>query len=549
MSQFSKVNHSRNQWKGKATQRGDANRYLRKQLARVTAERDEAKRALKESHVRLRQFASHVQAVAVRPKVDGVWLACQLFLEARISFRAVCRVVHLLAPELGIKRAPCAQTVINWVIRLSIVRIESARGLRGVPLLHAPFSNGLIWMIDLSIGLGSGKIVAVLALDAHHHQLVSGAPALRHVHCIGVAVADSWTGETIAELLKGLIATMGRPAAYLKDGGGDLHKACDVLAEQDLASPAIDDISHAAAGMLKRSYQHHPAFERFVSACGRVSGKLKQTILACLAPPTVRTKARFMNVHRLVTWADRVLQLSPPGGAKAGSTLARLRACMDELPACKDLIKRFRADAQGLLECQRIVKTKGLSHDTLAQCEPLICEMPTAALRQELSAYLAYQLETAKTLGLEHIGLPISSDPIESLFGVAKRHGMGQTQDAARIALRLPALCRAPTREEAEQVLRVSVARQHEITGQFTSLTKQRREVLGHRKDLESLGRNQGAPHVELIPSPKNRSNYEEIVNISTGCEHQCGPHMVHQETPCMLENVGPPDMREAALT
>jgi hypothetical protein len=72
--------------------------------------------------------------------------------------------------------------------------------------------------------------------------------------------------------------------------------------------------------MLKRVYQDHPAFATFVSACGRVSGKLKHTILACLAPPTVRTKARFMNVHRLFTWADRVLKLSPAGGAKSGST-------------------------------------------------------------------------------------------------------------------------------------------------------------------------------------------------------------------------------------
>jgi hypothetical protein len=69
--------------------------------------------------------------------------------------------------------------------------------------------------------------------------------------------------------------------------------------------------------------------------------------------------------------------------------------------------------------------------------------MPTATVRQEFRAYLEYELETAKTLGLDHVGLPISSDPIASLFGVAKRHGMGQTQDAARIALRLPALCGA----------------------------------------------------------------------------------------------------------
>ncbi len=549
MSQFSKVNHSRHQWKGKAKQRGDENRYLRKQFARVKAERDEAKRALKEAQERLRQLESHVQAVAVRPKVDVVWLSLRLFLEARISFRAVPRVLSLLANDLGIKKAPCPQSVINWVIRLSIVRIEAARELRGMSLSRAPFSNGLIWMIDISIGVGSGKILAVLALDAHHHQRVPGAPSLAHAHCIAVSVADSWTGDTIAEVLKRLIATMGRPAAYLKDAGSDLHTAADVLADQGLGSPCIDDISHAAAGMLKRTYQHHPAFERFLSACGRVSSKLKQTILACLAPPTVRTKARFMNVHRLFTWAERLLQLSPPGGAKAGSILARLRAGLDELPACKDLIKRFRGDARGLLECQKILKTKGLCHDTLAQCEPLIDAMPSSVVRQEFRAYLLYQLAIAKTLGLDHVGMPISSDLIESLFGVGKHHGVGHTQDAARIALRVPAFCGAPTREEAHEVLAVSVARQHELTAHFTTLTKQRREVLGRGQALERLGQSQGRPHVELLPRPKNRSKDATIVNVSMDCENQHGPHLAPQQTPCVIENVGLPDMREAALT
>jgi hypothetical protein len=204
-------------------------------------------------------------------------------------------------------------------MRLRIVRIEAARTLQGLPLSQAPFTNGLIWMIAISIGLGTGKIVAVLACDAHHHQRTPGALALDRVHCIGVGVAASWTGETIAELLKRLIAQRGRPAAYLKDGGSELHKAVALLGEQGLRSPCLDDISHAVAGMLKRVY-HHPSFATFLSACGRVSGKLKHTMLACLAPPKVRTKARFMNVHRLFTWADRVLKLSPPGGAKTGST-------------------------------------------------------------------------------------------------------------------------------------------------------------------------------------------------------------------------------------
>jgi hypothetical protein len=446
MSQLAKVRHSPTQWKHKATQRADANRYWRKQLARVKHERDRTTTALKETQARLRHLEAQSQGLAVPHKVDLVFLALQLFLVARIGFRAVSRVLSLLAVALGIQKAPCPQTIINWVTRLSIVRMQSARMLKGSTLSQAPFSNGFIWMIDISIALGSGKIVAVLALDAQHHRLTQAAPSLGQVRCLAVSVAVSWTGDTLADLLKRLIAVMGRPGAYLKDAGSELHKALDVLEAQGLASPAIDDISHAVANMLKRRYHDHPTFSTFVSACGRVSGKLKHTLLACLAPPSVHTQARFMNVHRLVIWADRLLHLWPAGGARVGSTLAKLRACLDALPACKALIKQFRDDAMPLLACQKLLKTQGLSHDTLAQCAPLIDTIPSQAVRREFAGYLQYQLETAKTLGLDQVGLPISSDAIESLFGVAKQHGVGETQDAARIALRLPALCGLPTR-------------------------------------------------------------------------------------------------------
>ena len=546
MSQLSKVRQSRTQWKHKATQRADQNRYWRKQLARVKHERDGTTKALKETQARLRQFESQPQGLVALPKVDVVFLALPLFFVARLGFRAVSRVLSLLALALGIKKAPCPQTIINWVMRLSLIRIESARRLKGLPLRQAPFSNGLIWMIDISIGLGSGKIVAVLALDAQHHHLIQAAPSLEQVRCLAVAVADAWTGDTIAALLKRLIAQMGRPAAYLKDGGGELQKAVALLGEHGLTSPCIDDISHAVAGMLKRSYQDHPAFATFLSACGRVSGKLKHTILACLAPPNVRSKARFMHVHRLFTWAERLLMLSPAGGAKSGSPLAKLRACLDRLPACKALIKRFRGDAAGLLACQKILKTQGLSHDTLAQCQPLIDAMPSSALRLECSAYLAFELETAKTLGLDHVGLPISSDTIESLFGVAKQHGVGETQDAARIALRLPALCGLPTREEAEQVLDVSVARQQAFTGQVISLTKQRREVLGNPERLESLSLTQDTPRVELMPSPKNWSNYQNIIQISNTYEQRSGPRLRSPAGRRRLEKAASPGRTEA---
>lgn len=526
MSQTSKIRKSRTQWKKKATQRGTTIWYQNKELKRVKRERDGIKKALNETNARLSQMEAQNQALAVQNKVDLVFLALQLFLVARIGFRAVSRVLGVLSEVLGIRKVPCTQTIINWVTRLSLVRIQSASMLTGVPLGQVPSSNGLILMIDTSIALGTGKILAILAIDANHHQIVPSAPGFQHVHCLAVSVAASWTGETIADFLQRLIAVLGRPAAYLKDGGCDLQKAIRILAERGLASPSIDDISHMVANLLKREYHEDPMFATFLSACGRVSANLKQTVLACLAPPKVQTKARFMNVHRLITWADRLFKLSPVGGAAKGSILSKLRASLDQLPSCKAFVKRFRDDAVPLLECQKILKTQGLSHDTLALCEQFINTIHTATVRHDFVAYLQGQLETATALGLDRVGLPICSDQIESLFGLAKQHGAGEFKDAGRIAIRLPALCGAPSRAEAEQVLEVSVAEQNEFTGGIPSLIKQRREVLPHPHRLETLGEKPLQAPIELLPRVKNQSKKQEKLNISTGCKESPGPDM-----------------------
>jgi len=144
--------------------------------------------------------------------------------------------------------------------------------------------------------------------------------------------------------------------------------------------------------------------------------------------------------------------------------------------------------------------------------------------------------------------LPISSDAIASLFGVGKHHGVGETQDAARIALRLPAFCGVPTREEAERVLDVSVAQQHEFSSHLASLTQQRREVLSHPERLETLRPTPDSSYVELIPSPKNRSNNNININISTTYKNLHGPQLASPKAPLIIENTGPPDIDKMAM-
>ena len=73
------------------TQRADENRYGRQQLARVKHERDRTAQARKETQARLHHLEAQSQGRALPPKEELIFFALQLFVVARIGFRAVSR--------------------------------------------------------------------------------------------------------------------------------------------------------------------------------------------------------------------------------------------------------------------------------------------------------------------------------------------------------------------------------------------------------------------------------------------------------------------------
>jgi hypothetical protein len=304
MSKISKLKNSRNTWKTKAMDRATDLRYQRTQNSRIKQEREKYKSQVRELKRDLEKERKK-NTYPVCHKEELIYISLNLFLVGHIGYRAISRLFEILKSRLGIAKAPCPQTIINWVTRYSLTKIWNYNP--PVPLHNAnkQHSNGSIWIIDTSIGLGAGKILAVLELKVNHHKTNERAPTLKNINCVAVSVSRSWTGEAIADFLQKIIKVTGTPVAYLKDGGTDLAKALRILNERGISSLAIDDISHTIANLLKHEYQKHPMFTVFVSACGQASKKLKQTILACFAPPKVSTKARFMNIHRLVKAQDQ----------------------------------------------------------------------------------------------------------------------------------------------------------------------------------------------------------------------------------------------------
>ncbi|MBF0585107.1 MAG: hypothetical protein HQL80_12855 [Magnetococcales bacterium] len=78
MSQQSKFKASRDKWRSKASVRAIDNSYLRKQLIRIKAERDQYRNALRESKKLLRQQTTQHSGLTCLPKVDLVLLAITL---------------------------------------------------------------------------------------------------------------------------------------------------------------------------------------------------------------------------------------------------------------------------------------------------------------------------------------------------------------------------------------------------------------------------------------------------------------------------------------
>jgi len=502
MSTYAKMRTRRDNWRRRTAETKADLRYQTKEKKRMKKERDYYQEALRKTNKELDELKRQKATLPVRDKTSLVFLALQLFVVARIGFRAASRVLAVFAPRLGLAKTPCTQTIINWVTRLSIARMTGYRspGHSGAPLL----SGGFILLLDASIGLGKGKILTVLALDARHHLLNQGAPSLQQIICVAVAVNDTWTGESIAALLREVIACIGKPVAYLKDGGTDLGKAVRLLSEQGSTSVSIDDISHFVANLLKHEFQNHAMFDVFLRACGAVSRLFKQTILACLAPPKVSIKARFMNLHRLLKWAALLLEQSPRGRAAKGSLLQKLRDRLDQLPQCRRFINDFLLNAEPLIECQKILKTQGLSQESYDVCRPIVATIPNRFIRIRFISWLNKHLTIAQTLGLNEVGLPISSDSIESLFGVAKHHGTGELKDANRIALRIPALCGELTRQDAENVLRITVEEQQQWVGSLPSLTRQRRDVFARDGSLDNIQKNDAKHNVTFIAGSKS---------------------------------------------
>jgi hypothetical protein len=357
-----------------------------------------------------------------------------------VSFRAVPRILELFQ-ELGHLRrgwVPHFSSVINWTLRLGLALLQQVQ----------PLAEPWLAIIDASIDMGVKKVLVVLRVAVGALARQGAASGLADCEGIGLVVSAQSDGETVAAALSAIFAQAGAPVAIIKDGGTDLAKGVRLWREREGHKRVwvIEDIGHVLAHALKAQYATARGFERFVALIQRGAARLRQTELAFLLPPKLRTKGRFQSIRRLGEWAERMLQaLAGPGRVPEASEVATLRTALAGLSRLRPFIERFATTVRTVAQVLEVLKNTGLNQQSYHHCCQLAEQLPPRSqVKQRLLTWLDRHLHIQCRLGIGQLPLVVSSAIIESLFGTFK-HLIARRPQAEmnRTVLVIPTLCGA----------------------------------------------------------------------------------------------------------
>jgi hypothetical protein len=331
---------------------------------------------------------------------------------------------------------PSPTTIANWAIRAGLAK------LLGVKRTNEP----CIDIMDHWIGNGHIKLFAVLRLplSACEKRLRAGqALDLKAFKLVHLGLGDKSNGVIVCRSLEKLYSRIGLPVGVICDGGSDLNKGIKLLNyKQDSQIILINDISHKVATLAKKQFADRSWFKDFCKNIQNGQKKLINSEIAYLRSPKQNTKARFMNISRIINWAVTALERME-NSADQSSHMKKFRAAYGPLTQQpRSMILHMKQTLDVADAVMKVLKIQGLNDSTAQEARLLIAQLPaTDTVRLGLEDWLLRHEVINQSL--KHSGwtssLPISSDPIESLFSRYKAlQNRAPSGDPTRLVLILP---------------------------------------------------------------------------------------------------------------
>ena len=350
----------------------------------------------------------------------SLWV--QLVVRAGVSMRGVAAVLEVMGEYLGQQfPIPHVTTGRGWLLRLGLAELVK-------PLEQA---EDWVWFADHSVQIGPQKLFVITGLRAADQPPPGQALQLGDQQLIALVPMTGSDAASVCAALERASARTGVPRAIVSDQGSDVKGGVARFGESHPQTLAISDIAHRGACLLKARFEPDERWTRFVKLAGQTKAQVAQTELAGVRPPSLRTKARFMNVAPLIAWgikARGLLLRCRTRPAPAGMTAARVEEKLQWLEEFADALCEWREWMQVTDIALDVVRTQGHSPQTpdlLARSQPRPLAHPSSTeLADQLLAFVTRQ--SAPLRPGER--LPGSSEVLESTFGKFKTLERDQSQ-------------------------------------------------------------------------------------------------------------------------
>ena len=331
----------------------------------------------------------------------------RLVVQAGVALRAVPRVFSIL---FGIPDAttilPAATSVRWWLQRLGLFALRE----------DLEVAEDWVYLIDHSVQIGTVKVCVILGIRLR--EVPFHVRALRHddVHVLAAIPTEDSSGIIVEAQLEQAAKRTGFPRQIVSDHGSDVKKGSELFSQRHPNTVVTYDAAHHGAIVLKRRFETDQRWSEFIARLGQVKARIQQTSDAFLLAPSLRPKARYMNLVSLLRWGRKILTLLDrgPGGGNASTRAESRYGWLREFRVALEDWSRWEATVRRSVE---FVRTCGLSHGCESELSTRLLALPTderdEVLAAELSEFVRMQSQAARP-GEHLVG---STEVLESVFG------------------------------------------------------------------------------------------------------------------------------------
>jgi hypothetical protein len=372
-------------------------------------------------------------------------------LARNLSFRSIPKTMALVFEALGLSvKVPSHDSIRHWCKRVGLSQLKRPK--------HA--HKDWLWIVDHSNQIGQEKVLVILGISASKLPPPDETLSLDQLEVLAIVPAKSWKRDDVRRVYREVAEHCGTPRFVVCDGAVELRETVDILEKPGRNVVVLRDFKHFAANRFEKLVGRTERFKSFCKQMGQTRCQVQQTELAHLTPPSLKTKARFMNITPIVRWATLALFVldHPQVEATANVDTSRLEDKLGWAREYRDEIVAWSRCCELIETSLHWINTQGRCRQRGDRFEKYLSSkgdwsngIPCRQLRSQLIEFVrqsACQLKAGERAWL-------SSESIESVFGLYKRReGQHSRSSFTGLVVSLPTMLRAWTAAEIRKSLK-----------------------------------------------------------------------------------------------